>query len=54
MFLVPWDFFLKKANDYYILFLGCMVRTKMAVGSLGIVADTSYEVINIAPVKSLI
>ena len=43
--------FLKKANDYYILFLGCMVRTKMVVGSLGIVADTSYDVINMAPVK---
>ena len=26
----------------------------MVVGSLGIVADTSYDVINMAPVKSLI
>ena len=34
---------MKKANDYYILFLRCMVRTKMVVGSLGIVADTSYD-----------
>ena len=31
-----------------------MVRTKMVVGSPGIVADTSYDVINMAPVKSLI
>ena len=54
MFLGPVGFFLKKANDYYILFLGCMVRTKRVVGSLGIVADTSYDVINMAPVKSLI
>ena len=55
MFLGPVDFFfLKKANDYYILFYGCMVKTKMVVGSPGIVADTSYDVINLAPVKSLI
>ena len=46
--------FLKKANHYYILFLGCMARTKMVVGNPGIVADTSYDVINMAPVKSLI
>ena len=46
---------MKKANDYYILFLGCMLRRKMVdVGSPGIVADTSYDVINMAPVKSLI
>ena len=31
-----------------------MVKTKMVVGSPGIVADTSYDVINMAPVKSLI
>ena len=54
MFLGLVGFFLKKANDYYILFLGCMVRRKMVVGSPGIVADTSYDVINMAPVKSLI
>ena len=46
--------FLKKANDYYILYWGCMVKTKMVVGSPGMVADTSYDVINMAPVKSLI
>ena len=46
--------FFKKANDYYISFWGCMVRTKMVVGSPGIVADTSYDIINMAPVKSLI
>ena len=46
--------FLKKANDYFILFSGCMVRTKMVVGSPGMVADTSYDVINMAPVYSLI
>ena len=45
--------FLKKANDYYILFLGSMVRMKIVVGSPGIVADTRYKVINMTPVKSL-
>ena len=54
MFLAPVFFFLKKANDYYILFWGCMARTKIVVGSPGIVEDTSDDVINIAPVKSLI
>ena len=54
VFLGPVGFFLKKANDYYILFLGCIVRTKMVVGSPGIVADSSYDYINMAPVKSLI
>ena len=54
MFLGPVGFFLKKANDYYILFWGCMVRTKMVVGSPGIVADTSYDVIKMAPIKNLI
>ena len=54
MYLGPVGFFLKKANAYYISFLGCMVKTKMVVGSPGIVADTSYDVINMAPVKSLI
>ena len=46
--------FFKKANDYYILFWGCMLKTKMVVGSPRIVADTSYDVINNAHVKSLI
>ena len=54
VFLGPVGLFLKKANDYYILFLGCMVSTKMVVGSPGIMADISYGVINMAPVKSLI
>ena len=54
MFLGPVRFFLKKANDYYFLFWGCMVKTKMVVGSPGIVADTRVDVINMAPVKSLI
>ena len=54
MFLGPVGFFLKNANDYYILFCGCMVNTKMVVGSPGIVADTSYDVINMAPVKRLV
>ena len=48
-------FFLKKANDYYILFillLECILRTIMVVGSPGIVADTSYDDINMAPVKN--
>ena len=31
MFLGAVGFFLKKANNYYILFLGCLVRTKMVV-----------------------
>ena len=31
-----------------------MVKTKMVVGSPGIVADTSYDVINMAPAKSLV
>ena len=44
---------MKKANDYYILFWGCMVGTKIVVGSPGVVADTSYDVINMAPVKNL-
>ena len=35
-------------------FLGCLVRTKMVVGSPEIVANTSNDVINLAPVKSLI
>ena len=30
------------------------MKTKMVVGSLGIVAETSYDVINMAPVKRLI
>ena len=30
------------------------MKTKMVVGSPGIVADTSYDVINMVPVKSLI
>ena len=30
------------------------MKTKMVVGSPEIVADTSYDVINMAPVKSLI
>ena len=46
--------FLKKTKDCCILFLGCIVRTKMVVGSPEIVADTSYDAINMAPVKSLI
>ena len=46
--------FLKEANDYYSLFLVCMVRTKMVVGSPGLMADTSYDGINMTPVKSLI
>ena len=46
--------FSKKANDYYILFFGSMVRMKIVVGSPGIVADTRYKVINMTPVKSLI
>ena len=54
MFLGPVGFFLKKANDYYILFWGCMVKTKLVVDSPGIVADTSHGVINMAPVKSLV
>ena len=54
MFLGSRGIFLKKANHYYILFWGCIVKTKMVVGSPGIVADTSYDVINMAPVKSLI
>ena len=45
---------MKKGNDFYILFWGCMVKKKMVVGSPGIVADTSYDVINMAHVKSLV
>ena len=54
MFLGLVGIFLKEANDSYILFWGYMVRTKMIAGSPGIVPDTNYDVINMAPVKSLI
>ena len=52
--LGPVEFFFEESKRLYILFLGCFVRTKMVIGSPGIVADTSYDVINMAPVKSLI
>ena len=41
VFLGPVRCFLKKAYDYYILFLGSMVMTKNVVGSQRIVADTA-------------
>ena len=37
-----------------IIFLGCMVRTKIVVGSPGIVAGTSYDVINMAPANVML
>ena len=46
--------FLKKTNDFYNLFLERMLRTEIVVGSPGIVADASDDVINMAPVKCLI
>ena len=57
-FLVPGlgllGFILKKANGYNILVWGCMVRPKSVVGNPDIIVDTSYAVINMMPVKSLI
>ena len=47
-------FFEESNRLSYFYFLGCMVTTKIVVGSPGIVADTSYYVNNMAPVKSLI
>ena len=46
VFLSPVGFF-KKASAYYILFLECILKTKMVVGSPRIMADTSYDVIDI-------
>ena len=46
----PVGFFMK-VNDYYILFLKCILKTKMVVGSPGIMADTNYAVINMSPIK---
>ena len=45
--------FFNKANDYFILFLECILKKKWLFGSLEIMADTSNDVINMAPIKNL-
>ena len=53
MFLGSVGFFEESKRPFYFFF-GCMVGTKIIVGSPVIMAETSFDVINMAPVKSLI
>ena len=57
MFIGPVGIFRRKQTTIIIiiiLFWGCIFKPKMVVGRPGIVADTSYDVINTAPIKCLI
>ena len=49
-FLVARDFS-NIANDYGYMILVCIPSTKMFGGTLGIMAVTSYDVINMAPIS---